>query len=117
MSIEPHPGKKPLVRPPPPSWGEIAPDGQTALVVRFALGDRAVTFPADEFKRWEHVPGEPELLTISTGKEQIVIEGRELAEVCAALDLGRLCEVRINFPRSSGVRPGPQVRRIAIEPA
>ena len=117
MSIEPHPGKKPLVRPPPPSWGEIAPDGQTALVVRFALGDRVVTFPADEFKRWEHAPGEPELLTISTGKEQIVIEGCELAEVRAALDLGRLCELRMNYPHSPGVRPGPRVRQITIEPA
>ena len=117
MSIEPHPGKKPLVRPPPPSWGEIAPDGQTALVVRFALGDRVVTFPADEFKRWEHAAGEPELLTIRTGKEQIVIEGRELAEVRAALDLGRLCELRVNYPRSPGGRPGPRVRQITIEPA
>lgn len=117
MSIESHPGQKPLVPPPPPSWGEIAPAGQTALVVRFALVDRVVTFPLDQFKRWEHAAGEPELLTISTEKEEIVIEGRELAEVRAALDLGRLCEVRINYPRSSSARPGPRVLRIAIEPA
>ncbi len=117
MSIEVQPGRKPLTRPAPPSWGEISPDGRTALVVRFALGDRVVTFPADEFKRWEHVAGEPELLTIATGKEEIVIEGRELAEIRAALDLSRLCEVRVNFPRPAGTRPGPQVRRITIETA
>ena len=117
MSIEPHPGKKSLVPPPPPGWGELAPEGQTALVVRFALADRVVTFPADEFRRWEHAAGEPERLTIRTAQEEIVIEGRELAEIRAALDLGRLCEVRMNHPRSSGVRPGPQVRRITIEPA
>ena len=116
MSIETHPGSKSLVPPPPPNWGEIVPEGQAAVVVRFALVDRVVTFPVDQFKRWEHAPGEPELLTISTEKEQIVIEGRELAEVRAALDLGRLCEVRVNYTRS-GARPGPRVQRIAIEPA
>jgi len=116
MSIEPHPGSKPLVPPPPPTWGEIAPVGKTALVVRFALADRVVTFPMDQFKRWEHTAGEPELLTITTDKEQIVMEGRELAEVRAALDLGRLSEVHINYPRA-GARPGPRVQRITIEPA
>ena len=45
-----------------------------------------------------------------------------LAQACfeflphrAALDLGRLCELRVNFPRPTGARPGPQVRRITIE--
>jgi hypothetical protein len=117
MSIDPHPGKKPLVPPPPPNWGEIAPAGETAVVVRFALVDRVVTFPVAEFKRWEHAASEPETLTISTEKEQIVLEGRELAEIRAALDLGRLSEVRVNYPRSSGARPGPRVQRIVIEPA
>ena len=116
MSIEIFPGTNPLMRPAPPSWGEISAIGQTAVVVRFALADRVVTFPMDQFKRWEHIAGEPELLTISTDKEQIVMEGRELAEVRAALDLGRLCEVHINYPRS-GARPGPRVQRITIEPA
>ena len=32
----------------------------------------------------------------------------------AALDLGRLCELRVNFPRPTGARPGPQVRRITL---
>lgn len=117
MSIEIFPGAKPLARSAPPNWGEISPDGQTAVVVRFALVDRWVSFPADEFKRWEHAMGELELLTIKTEKEEIVIEGRELSEVRAALDLGRLCELRVNFPRQSGTRPGPQVRRITIETA
>lgn len=117
MSIEVQPGKKPLTPSAPPSWGELSPDGRTARVVRFAPGDRVVTFPADEFQRWEHAAGEPERLTITAGKEQIVIEGRELGEIRAALDLGRLCEVRVNFPRPGGARPGPQVRQITIETA
>lgn len=116
MSLDHHPGAKPLVPPPPPSWGEIAPAGETAVVVRFVLDQSVVTFPAAEFKRWEHALGVLELLTISTDKEQIVVEGRELAEIRAALDLGRLCELRTNFPRAAGARPGSQVRRIAIEP-
>lgn len=116
MSIDQHPAAKPLVPPPPPSWGEIASTGEIAAVVRFVLDQRVVTFPADQFKRWEHALGVPETLTISTEKEQIVVEGRELAEIRAALDLGCLCELRANYPRASGARPGPQVRRIAIEP-
>ena len=117
MSIEIFPGTKPLMRPAPPNWGEISPDGKTATVVRFALVDRWVSFPADEFKRWEHAMGELELLTITTEKEEMVIEGRELSEIRAALDFGRLCELRVNFPRPIGARPGPQVRRITIETA
>ncbi len=116
MSIDPHPGKMPLLPPAPPNWGETAPEGKPVLVVRFALVDRVVTFPVDQFKRWEHLAGEPELLTISTDKEEIVIEGRELAEVRAALDLCQLREVRINYPRSPGNRPGPRVQRITVEP-
>jgi len=117
MSIEIFTRAKPLRRPAPASWGELSPEGQAATVVRFTLVNRWVSFPADEFKRWEHAVGEPELLTIKTEKEDIVIEGRELSEVRAALDLGRLCELRVNFPRPTGARPGPQVRRITIETA
>ncbi len=117
MSIEIFAGAKPLVRSAPPNWGEISPVDRPAPVVRFALVDRWVSFPADQFTRWEHAIGEPELLTIKTGKEEIVIEGRELSEIRAALDLGRLCELRVNFPRPTGARPGPQVRRITIETA
>jgi hypothetical protein len=116
MSIEQQPGKKPLVSPPPPTWGELAPEGQTAEVVRFLLMDRIVSFPSSELKRWEHVAGAPEMLTIRAGKESIVVEGRELNVVRAALDLGRLCELRLNGARSNA-RPGPQVTCITIEPA
>ncbi len=117
MSIEIYPGGMPLARPVPPNWGEISPEGKTATVVRFVLVNRWVSFPIDQFERWEHAVGEPELLTIKTGKEEIVIEGRELSEIRAALDMGRLCELRVNFPRPTGARPGPQVRRITIETA
>ena len=117
MSIDPLPGAKPLAVRPSPTWGEIAPAGQTAAVMRFVLIDRVVTYPAGEFRRWEHVLGVLETLTLATAKELIVIEGWELTEIRAALDLGRLCELRVNFPLKSGARPGAQVRRITIEPA
>ena len=116
MSIQQQTGKKPLVPPPLPTWGETTPDGQTASVVRFVLADRVVTFPFSEFKRWEHVAGEPELLTIHAGDEVVTVEGAGLAVVRAALDLARLGELRPNYERS-GVRPGPRVRQITIEPA
>lgn len=117
MSMDLHPGAKPLTPSPPPSWGEIAPAGETAAVMRFVLVDRVVTYPAVEFKRWEHVVGVPETLILTTATELVMVEGRELAEVRAALDLGRLCELRVNYPPKSGARPGAQVRRIAIEAA
>lgn len=115
MSIDPTPGAKPLTPPPPPSWGEIAPAGETAAVMRFVLVDRVVSYPAVEFQRWEHVLGVPEILTLTTDKELVMVEGRELTEIRAALDLGRLCELRVNYPPKTGKRPGPQVQRIAIE--
>ena len=114
MAIEPQPGKPPLVPPPPPTWGELAPDGEAASVVRFALADRMVSFLASELKRWEHVTGEPEALRIRADKEVIVVEGRELHAVRAALDLQRLCELRTNFERPK-TRPGPHVQQITIE--
>lgn len=114
MSIQHQPGQKPLVPAPPPTWGETTPDGETAQVIRFVLVDRVVTFPVAELKRWEHTVGEPEVLSISVGREQVLIEGAELGAIRAALDLKRLSEVRANHERSKG-RPGPRVRRIAIE--
>lgn len=116
MSIEYQPGQKPLVPATPPTWGEITPEGEKATVVRFVLADRVVIFPFSQLKRWEHIAAEPEILSITVGKEQIVIEGAELAAICAALDLKRLSEVRVNHERSKA-RPGPRVRRIAIETA
>ena len=116
MSIEHEPGKRALAPPPPLTWGEVAPEGETARVVRFCLTDRVVTFPVSELRKWEHAAGEPELLTIDAGKEQVVIDGAHLSSVRAALDLGRLCELRPNHQRSPA-RPGPQVRSITIEAA
>lgn len=116
MSIEPHPGRKALVPPPPPHWGEVVPAGESALVLRFALGDRVVSYPSSEFNRWEHVNGTPETLILATDKEEIVIEGSELAPIRAALDLGRLAEVRLTYSRQPS-RPGPKIERITIEPA
>lgn len=117
MSIETHPGKKTIAPPAPVNWGEVIPEGQRAQVIRFVLSDRVVTYPLHELHRWEHTAGETECLTISAGKEEIVVEGHELARIRAALDLGRLVEVRVNFTRTSAGRPGPCISRIAIEPA
>lgn len=116
MSIDHQPSQKPLVPPPPPTWGEVADEDDDAEVIRFVLVDRVVTFPYSELKRWEHLAGEPEVLSISVGREQVVIEGVELGPIRAALDLKRLREVRGNHERSKA-RPGPRVRRIAIETA
>ncbi len=116
MSIEPQPGQKPLVPAPPPTWGEITPEGEKAIVVRFVMADRVVAFPISQLKRWEHLPGDPEVISITADKDQVVIEGAELGAICAALNLRRLCEVRVNYERSKA-RPGPRVRRITIETA
>lgn len=116
MSLETPPGRKPVVPTPPPTWGEITGNDETTSVVRFVLVDRVVTFPVAEFKRWEHVAGEPEMLLIFAGRERILIEGSELKAIRAALDQRRLCEVRPNSERAKA-RPGPRVRRIAIETA
>lgn len=100
---------------PPPAWGELVPPGQTALVLRVVLEGGTVSIPTSELRRWEHTVGTPERLMIRAGREEITIEGSELAPLCAALDLGRLGEVRQTFCQRP-VRPGPQVRRITIEP-
>lgn len=117
MSIEPRSASEPLVPQPPPEWGEVAPDGQTAQVVRFVLDERVVSYPVDQFRSWVHDLGFPETLTIRAGREQVIIEGAELAPIRMALDLGRLCELRVVHSRKRSGRPGPQVRRITVEPA
>lgn len=99
---------------PPPVWGELAPPGETAAVLRLMLPDRVVSFPAGELRRWEHVAGDPERLIIRAGREAIVVEGSELAAIHAALDLQRLGELRLVAAKTKP-RPGPQVRRIIIE--
>lgn len=117
MSIEAQPGKRTMHPPPAPHWGELVPESNTTLVLRVALPDRIVTVPFAELRRWEHTLGEPEILTISTGREQFVIEGGNLGEVRAALDTARLCEIHPTFTRTASARLGPRIARIAIETA
>lgn len=114
MSIDQSPHGIPLVLPPPPAWGEIAAEGRTALVTRFVLTGRVVTYPVSALRRWEQLAGEPELLKITAGKENIIIQGHELAAIRAALDLGRLVEVHPT-PSRNGARPGPRVYSITLE--
>lgn len=115
MSIEPHPSGRRLVTGVPPNWGEVSPAGETAMVIRFQLEGSVVTYPAGQFNRWEHARAATETLTIWTVWERIMVEGRDLGPIRAALDLGKLCEVRLNYMHHSGSRPGPHVRRIVIE--
>jgi len=85
------------------------------VAVRFVLVDRVVTYPTAQFKRWEHLLGDHETFVIRTDREEVVIEGRDLTPIRTALDLGRLCELRLNYSAKVGARPGPQIRRITIE--
>jgi hypothetical protein len=117
MSIETKHGRRTIAPPLAPAWGELAPEGRLAATLRFVLPDRTVTFPIMEFRRWEHTPGEPETLTISTAREQVVVEGNGLDEVRAALDVIRLCELRLTYSRPHLARPGPRIARITIETA
>jgi len=87
------------------------------MVVRFVLADRVVTYPAAQLKRWEHLLGDQETLVIRTDRDEVVIEGRDLTPIRTALDIGRLCELRLNYSAKVGARPGPQIRRITIEGA
>jgi hypothetical protein len=116
MSIESDPAKTSIVAVSQPTWGDLVAEGKSAQVIRFWLTDRVVTFPASEFCRWERITAEPECIRLFTAKEEIVIEGRDLTEVGAALDLGRVCELHANFTASSSRRPGPRIARITIQP-
>jgi hypothetical protein len=114
MSLDLSPGEAVHPSDPPPPWGELTVPGTTPTVLRIALVDRTVSFPIAELRRWEHVRGIPETLLIRAGRDAIVVEGTDLGTICAALDFGRLGEIRCTPPRAKG-RPGPQVRRISIE--
>jgi hypothetical protein len=114
MGIHHHPNQEPLLAPPAHSWGEVAPDGVVARVFRVVLGDRVVSFPVAELRRWEHVVGNPETLQIWAGSEWVRIEGRKLTQIREALDNSRLIEVRQNTS-SPVVRSGPLIRRISVE--
>lgn len=114
MSLEIQPGRKPLVPPPSPPWGEVTAGNEVSNVVRFVLSDRVVTFPFSELRRWEHLTGEEEKLVITAGRERVIVEGAELGAICAALEQRRLREVRGCAERIKS-RPGPRVRRIVLE--
>lgn len=116
MSLEIQPGKRPLVPPPPLPWGETTGENEVSNFARFVLSDRIVTFPFSELRRWEYVSGEDERLTISAGRERIVVEGVGLAAICAALETRRLREVRASGKQLK-MRPGPQVHRVILQPA
>lgn len=116
MSIHQHPAGEPLAPPPGPLWGEVAPENERAVAVRFVLADRVVSFPFAELRRWEHTAGNPERLVVTAGCELVTIEGQHLAAIRAALDSAKLREVRTT-PQKPSARAAPAVRRITIEPA
>ncbi len=114
MGIHHHPNQEPLLAPPAHSWGEVTSDGVLARVLRVVLGDRVVSFPVAELRRWEHVAGNPETLQIWAGSEWVRIEGRKLTQIREALDSSKLIEVRQNSA-APAVRSGPLIRRISVD--
>jgi hypothetical protein len=116
MSLEIQPGKKPLIPPPPPLWGEVTAENEVSSFTRFVLSDRIVTFPVSELRRWEFVSGENERLIISAGRERVVVEGVGLAAICVALENRRLREVRASGKQLK-MRPGAQVHRVILQSA
>lgn len=117
MSLEIHPEGKPIGPSNSQTWGELSIEGETASVVRFVLEQGTVSIPVIRFTRWEHTRATPETILIHTGEERILVEGRDLSGVCAAMDMERLRELRVNVFGKASARPGPQIRRITIEPA
>ena len=95
MALKSHPDREAIV---PASraltWGVLAEEGETAQVVRFATGDRSVSFPIHAFKRWEFKPGAADTLTIRIEDETVTVQGHGLAVVRDALDAGALLILR-----------------------
>lgn len=116
MSIETQPRTRSATPSAPPPWGELTPAGERATCLRFVLSDRVVTYPIAQVSRWEHALGEPELLVISVGKEQLIVEGTGLAPILAALDVGRLVEIRAGHGGRQ-FTTGPQVFALTLETA
>lgn len=90
--------QNPETAPPPPTkepaWGKLAEKGESAPVVRFAIGDGSVSFPLHTLRRWELKPGPPERLVIAAGGEAITVTGQGLAAVRDALDAGTVIIIR-----------------------
>jgi hypothetical protein len=83
-------------------WGRLAEKGETAQAVRFAVGDRTVSFPFHCLKRWEFIPGSPDALIIQADDETITVNGRLLGPIRDALDAGTLLVLRTRVGRFSG---------------
>lgn len=107
MALKGHPDKAaiaPASR--APAWGVLAEEDEAAPVVRFATGDRSVSFPLHAFKRWEFQPGAPDTLTIRIEDETVTVQGHGLAVVRDALDAGALLILRAKPGRLPSAAPG-----------
>ena len=107
MALKGHPDKAaiaPASRTLP--WGVLAEEGDAAQVVRFATGDRSVSFPLHAFKRWEFKLGTPDTLTIRIEDETVTVQGHGLAVVRDALDAGALLILRAKPGRLPSSPPG-----------
>ena len=107
MALKGHPDKAAVA---PASraltWGVLAEEGDAAQVVRFATGDRSVSYPFHAFKRWEFTPGTPDTLTIRIEDETVTVQGHGLAVVRDALDAGALLILRAKPGRLASAPPG-----------
>lgn len=104
MGLKQHPERASTAPPNGPAWGRLAEKGETAPVVRFAVGDRSVSFPFHGLTRWELQPGSTDTLTISASDQTVTVRGNGLAAVRDALDAGLLLLLRVKpgrFPAAS----------------
>lgn len=91
----------------PLTWGKIADEGRTAIVLRLVLVDRTITFPYSAFFRWELAVDDTEILTIHAWPQATVtVRGRNLAPLRDALDAARLEHIRAQGERAA-LRAGP----------
>lgn len=94
MALKQNPETVPAPPAKDPAWGKLAEKGETAPVVRFAIGGGSVSFPLHTIRRWELKPSPPETLVIAAGAETITVTGQGLAAVRDALDAGTLFILR-----------------------
>jgi len=99
------------------SWGRLADEGRTAVVVRVVLPDRTVSFPYHTLVRWELSVGDNETLVIQAGGTLVTVRGRHLAPLRDGLDSARLEQVRAQGQRA-GLHAAPSepwIQGITIE--
>jgi hypothetical protein len=109
MGLKQHSERASVAPPSDPAWGRLAVKGETAPVVRFAVGDRSVSFPLHGLTRWELQPGPTDTLTIRAADETVTVRGNGLAVVRDALDEGSLLLLRVKPGRFPAAPAGETI--------